>query len=81
MLRTTCDTATDWLMISGEFVAGRVYQPANGPRHEAHWMLVTSGPMQMPGSSAGWGESIDAAREQLLASWQAWLKWAELRRK
>jgi hypothetical protein len=78
MPATTCDPATDGLLISGNFVVGRVHRPAAGPRHDPHWALLTSGPMQGPGASAGWAGSIGAAKEQLLVAWQAWLGWAEL---
>jgi hypothetical protein len=78
MLTTTRDPTTDWMMISGGFTAGRVFRPAAGPKHDPHWKLLTSGPMQMPGSSSGWANSIDAAKEELLRAWQAWLEWAEL---
>ena len=79
MLKTTCDPESDWLLMSGGFVAGREHRPAGGPKHDPHWGLLTSGPMA--GGvvwSGGWAESIDAAKEHLLAAWQAWLRWAEL---
>jgi hypothetical protein len=78
MSATTCDPMTDWLLISGNFVAGRVQRPAGGPRHDPHWALLASGPMQGPGESAGWAESVEEAKGQLIAAWQAWLGWAEL---
>ena len=78
MAASTRDPTTDWLLISGNFVAGRVHGPAGGPRRDPHWALLTSGPMQGPGVSAGWAESVEAAKGQLIAAWQVWLGWAEL---
>ena len=78
MMTATCDATTDWLMISGGFAAGRVFRPVAGPRHDPHWMLFTSGPMRMRGTSAGWADSVEEAKANLLRAWHAWLEWAEL---
>jgi hypothetical protein len=72
------DPTTNWLLLSGGFVAGHVYRPAVGPRQDPHWMLLGTSPTECPGSRAGWEESIDAAKRHLLDAWQAWLEWAEL---
>jgi hypothetical protein len=55
-LGPSCEDVTDWLMLAGDFVAGRVHRPAEGPRHDPHWMLLPSSPMAMPASSWGWAE-------------------------
>jgi hypothetical protein len=73
------DPMTNWLLLSGGFVAGHVHQPAAGPRHDPHWMLLGTSATECPGPRAGWAESIDLAKEQLLKAWHAWLEWAELR--
>jgi hypothetical protein len=76
--RTTCEPATDWMLMSGGLTVGRVFRPAAGPKNDPLWMLLMSGPMAMPGASAGLANSIDAAKGELLAAWQAWLEWADL---
>ena len=68
----------DWRLLSGGFLAGRIHRPTSGPRRDLRWELLTSGPMAMPGASAGWSDSIDGAEAALLSAWRAWLEWAEL---
>jgi hypothetical protein len=79
LLAPADDPTTNWLLLSGGFVAGHVHQPAVGPRHDAHWMLLGASNTECPGPRAGWAENIDLAKGQLLEAWHAWLEWAELR--
>jgi hypothetical protein len=72
------DAASDWLMFSGDFVAGHVHRPAGGPRHDPHWILLGTSATEYPDPRAGWANSIDEAKEDLQRAWQAWLEWAEL---
>jgi hypothetical protein len=72
------DAASDWLMFSGDFVAGHVHRPAAGPRHDPHWILLGTSATEYPDPRAGWANSIDEAKEDLQRAWQAWLEWAEL---
>jgi hypothetical protein len=60
----------DWHLLSGGFLAGRVRRPTNGPRHDPHWMLLGTSATECPGPRAGWGDSADAAKEDLLRAWQ-----------
>jgi hypothetical protein len=78
LLAPADDAAADWLLVSGEFVAGHVHRPAGGPRRDPHWMLLGTSATECPGPRAGWAESIDGAKKQLLDAWRAWLEWAEL---
>jgi hypothetical protein len=78
LLRLADDRTTDWLLHSGGFLAGHVHKPAVGPRQDPHWMLLGASSTQCPGPRAGWADSIDGAKEDLLRAWQAWLEWAEL---
>jgi hypothetical protein len=78
MTTTTGDPTTDWLLISGNFVAGRVHRPAQG--HDPHWRLLGTSSTECPTPQAGWADTIDGAKAALLDAWQAWLEWAELRR-
>jgi hypothetical protein len=71
------EEATDWLLISGGFVVGRVQRPSDGPRHDPHWSLLGT-TKAAPIEQAGWADSIDAAKAAVLSAWQAWLEWAEL---
>jgi bifunctional non-homologous end joining protein LigD len=68
------EAATDWLLISGGFVVGRVHRPSAGPRH---WSLLGT-TKAAPIEQGGWADSIDAAKADLLSVWQARLEWAEL---
>jgi hypothetical protein len=55
----------EWQLISGEFVAGRIYRPVVlGPVQDLQWQLLTSGPMQGPGRLIGRAASIDAAKDR-----------------
>lgn len=60
-----------WLLISGEFGAGRVYR-------DLHWMLLGMSPTHTPGQRVGRAPSVKEAKAELLSAWQAWLEWAEL---
>ena len=68
----------EWRLLSGGFRAGRVHRATIGPRRDPRWEVLTSGPMAMLGVSAGWADTVDEAKAQLLDAWQAWLAWAEL---
>jgi hypothetical protein len=69
---------TDWLLISGGFVVGRVHRPAAGMQHDPHWAFLAGTGNSAPIELGGWADSIDAAKAGLLNAWQKWLEWAEL---
>jgi hypothetical protein len=69
----------EWRLLSGGFRAGRVHWlKLSGREPEPRWQLLTSGPMEMPGTSAGCADCIADAKADLLKAWQHWLRWAEL---
>jgi hypothetical protein len=68
---------TDWLLVSGDFVVGRMHRPPGGPRHDPHWLLMGTR-TSVPAERGGWADSIEAAKANLLSAWQAWLECAEL---
>jgi hypothetical protein len=72
------DPTTNWLLLSGGFMAGHVHRPAAGLRQDPHWMLLGTSSTDCPGPRAGWAESIEEAKADLLNAWLAWLEWAEL---
>jgi hypothetical protein len=77
-MEITCDPDTYWLMISGHFVAGRIYRPDTWQRTKLTWQLLTSGPMQGPNATMGEVDTVDEGKLMVLVAWRAWLAWAEL---
>jgi len=75
--RGAYDDETDWLLLSGSFVVGRVHRPLAGPRHDPHWALTGPRKPQAP-LEQGWTDSIDDAKAKLFGAWCEWLRWAEL---
>ncbi len=64
----------DWLLLSGEFVVGRVFREESGPHAgRVLWTL-----MGLHGLAAAKGvtDSIEKAQDELLASWREWQQWA-----
>ena len=77
-LERASDAASDWLMFSGNFVAGHVHRPAGGLRHDPHWILLGTSATECPYPRAGWANSIDEPKEHLLDAWRLWLEWAAI---
>jgi hypothetical protein len=69
----------DWLMLSGEWVVGRVSPAYGGPHTGCNWMLTGPHTSSAPISTRGTGESADAAKAELLTSWRRWQEWAGMR--
>jgi len=69
---------TDWLLLSGGLVVGRVHRPLSGPHHDPHWALTGLHTPQAPIDQQGWTDSIDDGKVKLFSAWCAWLRWAEL---
>src|SRR5262249_46807471 len=65
------DDETDWLLLSGSFVVGRVHRPLAGPRHDPHWALTGPRTPQAP-LEQGWTDGIDDAKAKLFGAWCAW---------
>jgi hypothetical protein len=74
----TRDPDTHWLMLSGAFIAGRIYRPPRPLRNRLVWQLLATGPMQGPGPNMGAAETVEVGKDRVRDAWQAWLCWAEL---
>jgi hypothetical protein len=77
LLAPADDATDDWLLVSGEFVAGHVHRPAGGPRRDPHWMLLGKSTTECRAGVPA-GPTTSMSEEYLLGAWQAWLEWAEL---
>jgi hypothetical protein len=69
---------TDWLLLSGSFVVGRLHRPLTGLRHDLHWSLTGPHTPQAPLEKQGWAHSVADGKAKLFDAWCAWLQWAEL---
>jgi hypothetical protein len=69
---------TDWLLVSGSFVVGRLHRPLAGPRHDLHWSLTGPHTPQARIEKQGWADSVEDGKAKLLRAWCAWLQWAGL---
>jgi len=69
---------TDWVLMSGGFVVGRVHRPLIGPRHDPYWALTGAHTPQAGFEQRGWAQSIEDGKSKLFSAWCAWLRWAEL---
>jgi hypothetical protein len=69
----------DWLMLSGEWVVGRVSPAYGGPHAGCNWMLTGPHTSSAPISTRGTAESADAAKAELLTSWRRWQEWAGIK--
>ena len=73
----TAKDEDDWLLLSGDFVVGRVFREMTGPNAgSVLWKL--SG---LHGLSAGGGsaQSVETGQRELLAGWREWQAWASVR--
>ena len=77
--RPAYEDATDWVLVSGEFVVGRVHRPLVGPRHDPHWALTGPRSPQAPLEQQGWADSVDDGKAKLFGAWCAWLRWPNCR--
>jgi hypothetical protein len=69
---------TDWVLVSGGLMVGRVHRPLMGPRHDPHWALTGLRSPRAPLEQQAWADSIDDGKAKLFGAWCAWLRWAEL---
>jgi len=68
----------DWLLISGQFVVGRVLRDRSGPPGGRYsWSLT--GPHGSPVSNHGMVDTFEEAQDALLANWRRWQQWAGVR--
>jgi hypothetical protein len=68
----------DWLLVSGEFVVGRVLRDRSGPQ-AARYSWSMTGPHGAPIDNHGMVDSLEQAQEELLAAWRRWQEWAGMR--
>ena len=70
--------ANVWLLMSGqsgEFVIGRVLRTRSGP-HAGRFSWSLTGVLGATVGNVGETESLEAAQDELLASWRRWQEWA-----
>jgi len=67
----------DWLLLSGEFVVGRVLPPGTD-RGLFNWSMRGPHSSKVPRPNRGSAKDLESAKAELLASWQRWQEWAEL---
>jgi hypothetical protein len=70
--------ANVWLLMSGqsrEFVIGRVLRTRSGP-HAGRFSWSLTGVLGAMVGNVGETESLEAAQDELLASWRRWQDWA-----
>ena len=66
---------TDFTVLTGEWVIGRIYEVRGSPPDlRWFWSLHLDGPMKRSDRVA----SLEEAKAQLSASWEAWKTWAQL---
>ena len=74
----TAHPVEDWVLVSGEFVVGRVLRDRSGPQAGRYsWSLT--GPHGSPIDNHGIAETFEEAQDALLASWGRWQEWAGVR--
>ena len=65
----------DYMVFSGGWAIGRIYQTRGGPDHlRWFWSLTVNPPMARSDRAA----TLEEAKAQLKKSWDAWKAWAEL---
>ena len=71
--------ADDWLLLSGQFVVGRVLPPgADRVRDLFYWSMTRPHNPKAPRPNRGFANDLEGAEAALLASWRRWQEWAEL---
>lgn len=73
----TAKDEDDWLLLSGEFVVGRVFREPAGPN--AGRVLWTLTGLHGLSAGAGSAEAIETRQQELLAAWREWQAWAGVR--
>jgi hypothetical protein len=64
----------DWLLMSGQFVAGRVFRETTG-RNAGRFLWTLTG-FHGLAAMKGQADSLQDGQCQLLARWRAWQAWA-----
>ena len=73
----TAKDEDDWLLLSGEFVVGRVFRETTGPN--AGCVLWTLSGLHGLSVGVGSAESIETGQSELVAAWREWQAWAGVR--
>jgi hypothetical protein len=66
----------DWLLLSGEFVVGRVLPASGGTKTQLNWSLTGPHTPEAPVERGGTADDVESAKAALLAAWRAWQYWA-----
>jgi len=68
-----------YTVFSGDWAVGHISQDRGGPEH-LRWFWTLDGVLGKPPEmrASGYASSLDAAKAQFQASWQAWKAWAKL---
>ncbi len=70
----------DWLLISGQWVVGRVLPAEDWPSVRRYaWSLTGPHMSQLDVPTGGEAEDVEAAMDALLATWRRWQQWAGVR--
>jgi hypothetical protein len=69
----------DWLLLSGEFVVGRVLPPeADRVLGLFKWSMTGPHSPKVPRPNRGSAKDLQSAKAALLDCWRRWQEWAEL---
>src|SRR5690242_3024772 len=74
----TAQPEDDRLLISGQFVVGRVLRDRSGPQ-AGRFVWSLTGPHGAPIGNHGFVDTLEEAQDALLASWRRWQQWAGVR--
>jgi hypothetical protein len=67
----------DWLLISGNWVVGRVLPASGDPQRGRYkWSLTGPHTPEAPMPKGGTEPDAERAKDALLAAWRAWQFWA-----
>ena len=69
--------ADDWVLLSGQFVAGRVFRETSGPNADrVVWTLIG---LHGLAAAKGIADSLESGKAEVLAGWRQWQAWAGVR--
>jgi hypothetical protein len=67
----------DWLLLSGQFIVGRVLPPgADRVRGLFNWSMTGPHNLKAPRPNRGSAKDLESAKAALLESWRRWQEWA-----
>jgi hypothetical protein len=70
----------DYVVMSGEFVVGRIYEVHGAVMPDGRWLWAINGVHAGPAvmRKTGMTATFDQAKTALKANWDRWLAWAKL---